>query len=241
MRRHSPVTTKYGVCGLRLQECPKSPIYAGFWGLALFAGFAAFSATAARMSAFSAFSLILSPSWISMARRTLPSRLELKRPARVVQRGALGEGQLHDGLVGLAGADDAGVLPHRHAAPLPFLDHVGAGLLDELRTRASVSPRQSPSSLIRPSISRDGELPPFASFAALVGFFMVVASWLRLRLALAGWRFENTRRRMCGLSHMHSPEEQQSREETQTAVGGRRNPGELPSERTINIGDDRKA
>src|SRR5262249_61180794 len=38
-----------------------------------------FSATAARMSAFNAFSLILSPSWISMARLVLPSRLELKR------------------------------------------------------------------------------------------------------------------------------------------------------------------
>ena len=39
-----------------------------------------FSATAARMSAFNAFSSILSPSWISMARLTLPSRRELKRP-----------------------------------------------------------------------------------------------------------------------------------------------------------------
>src|SRR5437764_11545230 len=39
-----------------------------------------FSATAARISAFNAFSSILSPSWISMARRVLPSRLELKRP-----------------------------------------------------------------------------------------------------------------------------------------------------------------
>jgi hypothetical protein len=38
------------------------------------------SATAARMSAFNAFSLILSPSWKSMARLVLSSRLELKRP-----------------------------------------------------------------------------------------------------------------------------------------------------------------
>ncbi len=45
------------------------------------AHFDAFSTTAARMSAWSAFSLILSPSWMSMARRVLPSRLELKRPA----------------------------------------------------------------------------------------------------------------------------------------------------------------
>src|SRR5580698_7067897 len=39
-----------------------------------------FSATAARMSASNAFSSILSPSWKSMARLVLPSRLELKRP-----------------------------------------------------------------------------------------------------------------------------------------------------------------
>ena len=38
-----------------------------------------FKATAARMSACNAFSSILSPSRISMARRVLPSRLELKR------------------------------------------------------------------------------------------------------------------------------------------------------------------
>src|SRR5882757_1641522 len=38
-----------------------------------------FSAAAARMSAFSAFSSILSPSWKSIARLVLPSRLELKR------------------------------------------------------------------------------------------------------------------------------------------------------------------
>src|ERR1700688_2122513 len=40
-----------------------------------------FRATAARTSAWSAFSSILSPSWKSMARLVLPSRLELKRPA----------------------------------------------------------------------------------------------------------------------------------------------------------------
>src|ERR1700704_2757991 len=39
-----------------------------------------FNATAARMSACRAFSSILSPSWKSMARLALPSRLELKRP-----------------------------------------------------------------------------------------------------------------------------------------------------------------
>src|SRR5437016_14656874 len=38
------------------------------------------SATAARMRSFKAASLILSPSWMSMARLTFPSRLELNRP-----------------------------------------------------------------------------------------------------------------------------------------------------------------
>src|SRR5579883_1165357 len=47
-------------------------------GFALF--LARFSATAAEISSFKAASLIFSPSWISMARRTFPSRLELKRP-----------------------------------------------------------------------------------------------------------------------------------------------------------------
>jgi hypothetical protein len=40
----------------------------------------AFSVTAARIRAFSAASSIFSPSWKSIARLVLPSRLELKRP-----------------------------------------------------------------------------------------------------------------------------------------------------------------
>src|SRR5271157_5617713 len=38
------------------------------------------SATAARMRSFNAASSTLSPSWMSMARLTFPSRLELNRP-----------------------------------------------------------------------------------------------------------------------------------------------------------------
>src|SRR3954453_1061923 len=56
----------------------------------------------------------------------------VEEPRRVLERRALGEGQLHDSLVGLAGADDAVVLPHRNPSPLPLLDHIGAGLLDDL-------------------------------------------------------------------------------------------------------------
>ena len=50
------------------------------------------------MSAFNAFSSILSPSWKSMARLVLPSRLELKRPAGSSNEAPL-EGHLHDILV----------------------------------------------------------------------------------------------------------------------------------------------
>src|SRR3546814_4655643 len=49
----------------------------------------------------------------------------------VGQGGALGEGGLDGGLVGLAGADDPGVGPHRNAAPLPLLDDLRIGLADE--------------------------------------------------------------------------------------------------------------
>ena len=55
-----------------------------------------FSATAARTRAFSASSLIFSPSWKSMARRVLPSRLELKRPEGSSSDAPFEEGHLHD-------------------------------------------------------------------------------------------------------------------------------------------------
>ena len=42
--------------------------------------------TAARTRSFNASSLILSPSWKSMARLALPPRLELKRPAGSLAR-----------------------------------------------------------------------------------------------------------------------------------------------------------
>ena len=73
-----------------------------------------------------------------MARLVLPSRLELKRRDGSLSEAPLGEGQLHDGLVRLAGADDAIVLPHRNPShrvrwlsPFHLLDHLGVGLSDE--------------------------------------------------------------------------------------------------------------
>src|SRR5262245_48240461 len=79
---------------------------------------------------------------------------------------------------------------------IPACDHTGTPLhfhssatsgstcLMRVRTRASISPRQSLSSLILASISREGECPAFPSFEALVLFFMVVSLsslsiWLR--------------------------------------------------------------
>jgi hypothetical protein len=62
----------------------------------------------------------------------------VEEAGRVRKRGPLGEGQLHDNLVRLAGADHSGVRPHRNPAhrvrrlsPFHLLDHVGVGLLDE--------------------------------------------------------------------------------------------------------------
>src|SRR5260221_7384653 len=60
--------------------------------------------------------------------------------------------------------------------------------LMRLRTRASVSPRQSPSSLILASISREGEVLSFAFVAALLLCFMaVVGFFFYLFLARREW------------------------------------------------------
>src|SRR5882762_6563471 len=47
----------------------------------------------------------------------------VEETGRILQRRALGEGKLHDILVGFASADDAVVRPNRSAHPLPLLDH----------------------------------------------------------------------------------------------------------------------
>src|SRR6476660_9761746 len=129
-----------------------------------------FSATAARMSAFNALFLILSPSWKSMARLVLPSRLELKRP-----EGSLSEAPL-------AKVSFTTVLYVSPVQMIPACSHTGTPLhfhssttsgsasLMRLRTRASVSPRQSPSAAILASISREEEAPPFPSFEAVLLF-----------------------------------------------------------------------
>jgi hypothetical protein len=55
----------------------------------------------------------------------------VEETGRILQRRALGEGELHDALVGLASADDAVVRPDWSAHPLPLLDDVRVRLLDE--------------------------------------------------------------------------------------------------------------
>ena len=68
---------------------------------------------------------------MSIARRVEPSRLELNKPRGVVERGALGEGQFYDLLVGFAGAEDSAVRPNRDASPFPLLDRLRVRLFDE--------------------------------------------------------------------------------------------------------------
>src|SRR6202166_3419951 len=136
-----------------------------------------FSATAARMSAFNAFSSILSPSWKSMARRVFPSRLELNRPEGSSNAAPLAKviftTFLYVSPVQIIPAcDHTGTPLHFHSSTTS-----GSACLMRIRTRASVSPRQSPSSLILASISREGGSPPFPSFGPLPLFFVVVVAF----------------------------------------------------------------
>src|SRR5262245_36789477 len=136
-----------------------------------------FRVTAARMSALSACSSILSPSWKSMARLVLPSRLELKRPEGSSNEAPLAKviftAFLYVSPVQMIPAcDHTGTPLHFHSSTTS-----GSACLMRVRIRASVSPRQSLSSLILASISREGESPPFPSVAPLVFFFMVVVAF----------------------------------------------------------------
>src|SRR5712671_3841247 len=134
------------------------------------------------MSAFKAFSSILSPSWKSMARLVLPSRLELKRPEGSSNEAPLAKviftTFLYVSPVQIIPAcDHTGTPLHFHSSTTS-----GSACLMRVRTRASVSPRQSLSSLILASISREGE-SPVPSFAPLFIFFMVVVAFLKVVVA----------------------------------------------------------
>src|SRR5205823_3773344 len=68
----------------------------------------------------------------------------VEETGRSLQRRALREGKLHDILVGFASADDAVVRPNRSAHPLPLLDDVRVGFLDELAHSAEGFPTPVP-------------------------------------------------------------------------------------------------
>src|ERR1035438_2178396 len=68
----------------------------------------------------------------------------VEETGRILQRRALGEGKLHDILVGFASAEDAVVRPNRSAHPLPLLDDVWVCFLDELAHSAEGFPAPVP-------------------------------------------------------------------------------------------------
>src|SRR4029077_20867682 len=68
----------------------------------------------------------------------------VEETARIVQRRTLGEGKLHDILVGFARADNAVVRPNRSAHPLPLLDDLRVCFLDELAHSAEGFPAPVP-------------------------------------------------------------------------------------------------
>src|ERR1700745_3948381 len=76
------------------------------------------------------------------ARVSVETRVE--ETGGVLERGALGEGKLHDILVGFASADDAVVRPNRSAHPLPLLDDVRVCFFDELAHSAEGFPPPVP-------------------------------------------------------------------------------------------------
>ena len=87
----------------------------------------------------------------------LPVEARVEETGRVGERRALGEGEFHDALVGLAGAEDAVVRPHRRAHPLPFLDDIRVGLLDELGVAHTLVDAER-ARAIEPGLNPDTEL-----------------------------------------------------------------------------------
>src|SRR3954451_11088037 len=142
------------------------------------------------MSAFNAFSSILSPSWKSMARLVLPSRLELKRPDGSSNEAPLAKVIFTTFLYVspaqiIPACDHTGTPLHFHSSTTS-----GSACLMSSRTRASVSPRQSLSSLILASIGGEGESSPVPSSEPLFLFFMVVVAFFAGHSCVAGGRLD---------------------------------------------------
>src|SRR4051812_30256999 len=108
-----------------------------------------------------------------MARLVLPSRLELKSRDGSCKEAPLAKviftTFLYVSPVQIIPAcDHTGTPLHFHSSTTS-----GSACLMTIRTRASISPRQSFSSLILASISREGDSSPFFSFEPLLVVFMV--------------------------------------------------------------------
>src|SRR5258706_6485980 len=100
-----------------------------------------------------------SPSWMSIARRTFPSRLELKRWAGFFRDAPLAKVSftafLEDSPVQMMpSCDQTGVPIHFHSSTTS-----GSASLMSLRILPRVFPRQSPSSTILFEISSDADWP----------------------------------------------------------------------------------
>src|SRR4029434_1641839 len=61
----------------------------------------------------------------------VPVKTGVEEARSILQSAPFGEGHLHDVLVSLACADQSVVRPNRHPSPLPLLDDVGIGFLDQ--------------------------------------------------------------------------------------------------------------
>ena len=83
----------------------------------------------------------------------------VEQARRIRELRTLGEGQLDDALIGLAGADDPRMRPHRHPRHFHSSTTSGSASLISARTCASVLPRRSSCSPILASISREALSP----------------------------------------------------------------------------------
>src|ERR1700674_2512290 len=133
------------------------------------------------MSVLKASSSISSPSWKSIARLTLPSRLELNSP-----EGSLSEAPLEKvSFTTLLDVPPGQIRPSRDQTetPLHFQSSTtsGSACLMRARTWESVLPLQSSSSLILASISREGDSPLVVAL-----FFILFASRSAVFLSCEG-------------------------------------------------------
>src|SRR4051812_40240121 len=157
----------------------------------------AFISPAARISVVSAFSSIGSPSWKSIARRVLPSRLELKRPAGSASAAPLAKviftAFLYVSPVQIIPSCDQTGTPAGLEGFFHFISSIASGSASRIRVRmlASVLTRQS---------LWDGEASPFAFFKPLLMFFMDVVAFFMAVVPRIG-RLHSYARQLAGLLH----------------------------------------